>query len=75
MAERIVTTEIAKTSNTGFKEEAVAPSMARTALTQVETGLSKRRSSTLLTHQAAGLTTTRTTDTTSMMATARTTLD
>lgn len=74
MAERIVTTEIATTSNTGFKEEAVAPSMARTALTQVETGLSKRRSSTLQTHQAAGLTT-RTTDTTSMMATARTTLD
>ena len=72
MAERIVTTEIATTSNTGFKEEAVAPSMAQTALTQVETGLSKRRSSTLLTHQAAGLTTT---DTTSMMATARTTLD
>lgn len=72
MAERIVTTEIAKTSNTGFKEEAVAPSMAQTALTQVQTGLSKRRSSTLLTHQAAGLTTT---DTTSMMATARTTLD
>jgi hypothetical protein len=72
MAERIVTTEIATTSNTGFKEEAVAPSMAQTALTQVQTGLSKRRSSTLLTHQAAGLTTT---DTTSMMATARTTLD
>lgn len=72
MAERIVTTEIATTNNTGFKEEAVAPSMAQTALTQVETGLSKRRSSTLLTHQAAGLTTT---DTTSMMATARTTLD
>ena len=72
MAERIVTTEIATTSNTGFKEEAVAPSMAQTALTQVETGLSKRRSSTLITHQAAGLTTT---DTTSMMATARTTLD
>ena len=74
MAERIVTTEIVTTSNNGFKEEAVAPSMALTALTQVETGLNTRRSSTLLTHQAVGLTT-RTTDTTSMMATARTTLD
>jgi hypothetical protein len=74
MAERIVTTEIVKTSNNGFKEEAVAPSMALTAQTQVETGLNTRRSSTLLTHQAAGLTT-RTTGTTSMMATARTTLD
>ena len=74
MAERIVTTEIVTTSNAGFKEEAVAPSMALTALTQVETGLSTRINSTLLTHQAAGLTT-RTTGTTSMMATARTTLD
>lgn len=74
MAERIVTTEIVTKSNTGFKEEAVAPSMALTALTQVETGLSTRINSTLLTHQAAGLTT-RTTGTTNMMATARTTLD
>lgn len=74
MAERIVTTEIATTSNNGFKEEAVAPSMARTALTQVETGISTRRISTQLTHQAVGLTT-RTTGTTSMMATVRTTLD
>lgn len=74
MAEKIVITEIVKTNNIGFKVVAVAPSMVQTVQTQVETGPSMRRNRTSQTHQAPGLTT-KTTGTTSMMATAKTTPD
>jgi len=74
MVERITTTETVITITSGSKEEAVEPTMVRTALTQVETGLSMRKSRITIAHQVAALTK-GITDTTSMMLRARTTPD
>jgi len=74
MVERITTTETVITIISGSKEEVLEPSTVRTALTQVETGLSMRKSRITIAHQVAG-STKGTTDTTSMILRTRTTLD